>query len=320
MEAAPHAVIALLAARAASHSRPGARDDGARLALVLEGGGMRGAITGGMVMALESLGLLGAFDGVYGASAGALNGAWFVGEAAAAGLPGWADPELRMATIRRRNLLRRRPLVDGRHLTEVIYERYTPMPFARIVASPIGLHPIATDAATGRAVDLAPWVVDTPTLKLALRASTALPLLSGRPVALGGRRWFDAGLSAAVPFRVAVEQGATHLLVLRSRREGEQETGETGRTASLVARYLARHSPALAAAFLDRPARLRRDDAELDATERDPAAAPAIRSIRPDAGTPRVGRLERDHEVVLAGLHAGERAVHDALDGIASPT
>ena len=66
---APHAVGELLRRRAG-----GARDDGARLALAIEGGGMRGAVSAGMAIAIDELGLTEAFDAVYGASAGALNG------------------------------------------------------------------------------------------------------------------------------------------------------------------------------------------------------------------------------------------------------
>jgi predicted patatin/cPLA2 family phospholipase len=311
-ETGSHPVLELVAARHADAGRPGARGDEARLALVIEGGGMRGAITGGMILALEELGLGDVFDGVYGASAGALNAAWLVSGAAAVGMPGWSDPAIRMATVRRRNLLRGR-LIDGAHLTDVVYEELTPMPFARVLANPVTLHPTATDAHTGEAADLAALITDTRTLKLALRASTALPLLSGPPVRLGGRRWFDAGLAEAVPFRTAMAQGATHILVLRSRRQGEQETSEGGRTGRFVARYLARHSHELAAAFLDRPARLLRDDAELDERERDLTATPLLLSIRPAADTPAIGRIERDHERVLAGLRAGHEAARACL-------
>src|SRR5207247_9997226 len=85
------------------------------------------------------------------------------------------------------------------HRTEVVDGELAPMPFDQVLSSPVRLHPLATDAATGESCDLAPYVVDATTLKLALRATTALPLLSGRPVALGGRLWFDAGLAEAVP-------------------------------------------------------------------------------------------------------------------------
>lgn len=226
---------------------------------------------------------------------------------------------LRTATVRRRNLLRGRPLVDGRYLTEVVYERRTPMPFEAIVGSHVRLHPVGTDAATGEATDLAPFVHDRATLKLALRASTALPLLSGPPVALGGRRFFDAGLSAAVPFRLALEQGATHVLVLRSRRADEQEISDGSRSTAVAARYLRHHSGEVAAAFLGRAERLLRDDEELDDLQRRPDGSPAVLSVRPPAGTADIGRLERDHRRVVDGLEAGRRAVHELLRPPVSP-
>ena len=42
--AAPHEVLRALAARVAAGSQPGARRDGFRIALAIEGGGMRGAV------------------------------------------------------------------------------------------------------------------------------------------------------------------------------------------------------------------------------------------------------------------------------------
>ena len=134
------------------------------------------------------------------------------------------------------------------------------MPFDEILGNAVGFHPLATDAATGASTDLAPFVADRPTLKLALRASTALPLLSGRPIELGGGRFFDAGIAESIPYRTAAEQGATHILVLRSRRHGEGESSNSGRSGRMIARYLSRYSRGLATAFLDRPARLSRDD------------------------------------------------------------
>jgi hypothetical protein len=70
-------MIDLLKARAARRSRV-PHGDGARIALAIEGGAMRGVVSAGMVAALEQLGLTDAFDAVYGSSAGAINGAYFL--------------------------------------------------------------------------------------------------------------------------------------------------------------------------------------------------------------------------------------------------
>jgi predicted patatin/cPLA2 family phospholipase len=303
-----HPVVELIRERA----RGGGRD-GSRLVLAIEGGGMRGSITGGMALELDQLGLRDVFDDVYGSSAGALNAAWLLSGAAARGISTWSDPALRTASIRRTNLLRGRPIVDSSYLTEVVYERLAPMPFERILAGPAGFHPLGTDATTGEAVDLAPFITDRETLKLALRATTALPLLSGRPIPLGGRRWFDGGVAESIPYRTALLAEPTHLLVLRSRRHGEQESANSsGRSARVVSRYLSRYGPGVAEAFLARAGRLLEDDARLEELEAAPGP-PAVLSIRPPAGTASISRLERDSALVTAGIEAGRIALREVL-------
>ena len=209
-------MLRALAARHRAGSQPLARDDGLRIALIIEGGGMRGIISAGMALTLDELGLVPAFDTVYGASAGAITGAWLLSRPE--GLRGWAEPAYAKTLIRRSALLRGRPVVDIRALIEDLYQTTFPMDFAAVLASPVELHPLATDAATGQSTDLRPFIGSPAELRLALRASAALPLLAGPPVEFAGRRFYDAGVSESVPYRTALAQGATHLLILRSRR------------------------------------------------------------------------------------------------------
>ena len=209
-------MLRALAARHRAGSQPLARDDGLRIALIIEGGGMRGIISAGMALTLDELGLVPAFNTVYGASAGAITGAWLLSRPE--GLRGWAEPAYAKTLIRRSALLRGRPVVDIRALIEDLYQTTFPMDFAAVLASPVELHPLATDAATGQSTDLRPFIGNPAGLRLALRASAALPLLAGPPVEFAGRRFYDAGVSESVPYRTALAQGATHLLILRSRR------------------------------------------------------------------------------------------------------
>jgi predicted patatin/cPLA2 family phospholipase len=289
------------------------RPAGSRIALAVEGGGMRGAVSGGMVLGLHELGLANAFDAAYGASAGALNAMWLVSGRIERGIGTWTDPALIRELIRRRRALLRRPVVDVGRLVDVRYEQLSPGLFADILASPTTLHPIATDVATGRAVDLHPEIRDTATLRLALRASAALPVLAGPPVELGGRRLLDAGLSAAIPFRGALADGATHVLVLRSRQESRPAEPPSPRVARLVRRALGGLEPAVVEAFVTRAQRESADEAELARHAADPERRPHILSVRPAAGSPTPGRLERDLAVVAGGLEAGRQAVHAAL-------
>src|ERR1700728_2018560 len=78
-----HPVVALIRRRREENSMPGHRDDGRRIALVIEGGGMRGVISAGMTAAIEQLGLTDAFDEVHGASAGGFHGAFLLAGQAA---------------------------------------------------------------------------------------------------------------------------------------------------------------------------------------------------------------------------------------------
>jgi len=339
-----HEVLRVLAARAQAASQPGRRDDGFRVALAIEGGGMRGTVSAGMAFALDELGLVTAFDAVYGASAGAITAAWLLSRPD--GLRGWTEPAYARAFIRRSGLVRGRPVADVRALIEDLYQTTFPMDFAAVLASPIEFHPLATDAATGRSTDLRPFVGDPAELRLALRASAALPLLAGPPVEFAGRRFYDAGLSESVPYRTALAQGATHVLVLRSRRD--PVTGQDGRAPSRSVRLitrttLRRETPALRAVFLSRDARLAADALRLaeyqsvpptpprpppppspvSSSSAPPRPAPnfaaatfasgasiAVFSIRPLAGSPRVNRLATDGRLLRAAFEAGRAATH----------
>ena len=309
-----HEVLRVLGERARAGSLPGERRDGFRVALAIEGGGMRGTISAGMALALDELGLVSAFDAVYGASAGAITGAWLLSRPQ--GLRGWTEPAYARAFIRRSALLRGRPVADIRALIEELYQTTFPMDFAAVLASPVEFHPLATDAATGQSTDLRPLCGSPAALRLALRDSAALPLLAGPPVQLDGRRFYDAGLSESVPYRTALAHGATHVLVLRSRREpaaaAAQAAGEAAattpdargparaaaadgrapaRSARLIARTaLRRETPALRAAFLGRDARLAADDRRLaeyqSAPPPEPPAAQRPSAPRPSAPQP----------------------------------
>jgi predicted patatin/cPLA2 family phospholipase len=307
----------ILAERLAAGSRPGARTDGLRVALAIEGGGMRGSISAGMAMAVHEMGLLDAFDAVYGASAGALSAAWLL-SSRPQGLLGCLDPRFMRACIRKTNLLRGRPMVDIERLIDDIYIHEYPLDYASVLNTPIELHLLATDIATGEPVDLYDKTTDINALRLALRASTALPVLAGRPVTLGGSRYYDAGLAESVPFRQALRDGATHVLVLRSKALNQgHEPAEVRVSPSMSARFVARvalrrHTPQLKAAYLGRRERMVDDDRVLAAYDSDETAPGqcAVLSIRPDPTVPVVGRLSTDHTLVEEAFEYGRRAVN----------
>jgi predicted patatin/cPLA2 family phospholipase len=319
--ASQHEVLRALAERAGAAGEHG---DGMRVALAIEGGGMRGTISGGMALALHELGLVTAFDALYGSSAGAISGAWLL-SSRPEGLRGWTEPAFARTLIRRYGPLRGRPVADVRALVEELYQTVFPLDFASVLASPVEYHPLATDAASGHSTDLRQLIGDPAELRLAMRASAAMPLLAGQPVKLGGRRFYDAGVSESVPYRTAIAQGATHVLVLRSRREPRSGAGPS-RSSAIVARTaLRRETMALRATFLAREERLADDDARLDRYDThgipggqgaSPAGGPWVLSIRPAADSPYVSRLATGGPLLLAAFEAGRAAVHAAFSGV----
>ncbi len=328
-----HELLRIIDERVRAGSRPGQRDDPYRLALSVEGGGMRGTVSAGMALALHELGLVPAFDAVYGASAGAITGAWLL-SSTPEGLRGWADPDYARTLIRWSALLRGRPVVDVRTLIEVVYQTEFPMDFDSVLASPVEYHPLGTDAATGESTDLRPLIADPAELRLALRASASLPFLAGPPVVLRGRRFYDAGVAESVPFRTPLDHGATHVLVLRSRRPlaadvdaaaadaGAADTGAglNGWAASpgpgpprslrlLTRTTLRNESLALRTALLTRRARTAADVVAIVAME---AAGKAL-TIYPPATTPPVSRLTTDSRLLAQALEAGRAAAVERL-------
>ena len=67
----------------------GSSEDGFKVALAIEGGGMRGCVSAGMVCAIHHLNLTSAFDVVYGSSAGTIVGSYLI-----TGQMPWFGPEL----------------------------------------------------------------------------------------------------------------------------------------------------------------------------------------------------------------------------------
>jgi predicted acylesterase/phospholipase RssA len=282
-----------------------------------------------MALALHESGLVSAFDAVYGSSAGAITGAWLL-SSTPEGLRGWADPDYAKTLIRWSSLLRGRPVVDVRTLVEVVYQTEFPMDFDSVLASPVEYHPLGTDAESGESTDLRPLIDDPVELRLALRASASLPFLAGPPVELRGRRFYDAGVAESVPFRTPRAQGATHVLVLRSRRplttdigpafhpNGAGSLNDLNGSAALGAprsiRVLTRttlrnESLALRTALLTRRFRTAADVARIIAMEAEGKAL----MIFPPATTPPVSRLTTDSRLLSGALESGREAARALL-------
>ncbi|PWR25036.1 patatin-like phospholipase family protein [Zavarzinia aquatilis] len=305
MTGRPDPVAALALARRRAGSRPGARADGQRLALVIEGGGMRGVIAGGMVSALEHLGLTTAFDAVYGTSAGACAGAYLLAGQALPGTRIFYEDINNRRFISLPRLARGRPAMDVDFLVDHVMTAVKPLDTARLIAAAIPLTMMATRVADAAPVPLTGFR-DHGEVMRALRATSRVPLLSGPPVpGPDGALLVDGALSAPVPVGIAEREGASHVLVLLTRPTARPAPGGGG---ALMRRLLVRRlSPAIGAAFAARGERYAAL-ARLLGAARLPGGA-ALSVVTPGGPGAFVGRMEKRRLALIDGAAAGWRAV-----------
>ncbi len=306
-------VVQTLRRRRAEGSRPGSRSDGRHVALVIEGGGMRGVVSAGMTAALEQLGFRDAFDEVHGASAGAFNAAFLLAGQAAYGCAlyqhGFGDPHF--VSVRRG--LRGGPTLDMDYVINDVWTHQRPLRFQAILEGSIALHCTATDADRAEIVDLAEF--DTPEeIRGALRASARLPWLAGPPVLFRGRRLLDATLAESIPVHAAFTR-ATDVLVLQTRPLGVAHAPPSRVVMRLTERYLLGLNPRLVDLNRTRSSRYDELTARLAAQAADRSRTPAVCVIRPPVGSTVVGHLERRGAALQSGASEGLRAVWVAIEG-----
>jgi len=184
---------------------------GGKTAFVFTGGGSLGAIQVGMLRVLLSYGLLPDF--VVGASVGAINAGYFAGVPNATGV---ATLERIWTGLRRADIfpftltsalgLIRHPgnIVDPSGLRRIIE---TNLPYSKLEDAQIPLNVMATNQqglgirlSRGPAVD-------------AILASTAIPGVFS-PVHINGDALMDGAIAANTPVRLAVELGASRIIIL----------------------------------------------------------------------------------------------------------
>lgn len=193
--------------------------DGCKLGLAVEGGGMRGVVSGAMLIALEDLGLKHLFDGYYGTSAGSINLAYF--------LAGWRWKALTMYydhlsnngfIDRWRPLRRRGPIVDMSLLFDDVMTNDLHLDYEAVLTASPKLH-VGISALDDVEAMVVSEFSNTQELRAYLRAGAWLPILAGRPVLIGGKRFLDGGVFFASPIYVALQDGCTHIVSLGTRAQ-----------------------------------------------------------------------------------------------------
>lgn len=268
---------------------------------------MRGVVAGGMLAALEDLGLSHAFDAVYGSSAGAIGATYFLSKQAALGVRIYTEDINNARFASRARIVWGQPIVNLSLLVDDVMVRVKPLDTEAVLASPTPLAVLATDVETGDAALLRDFS-GAAELRAALRAGATMPVIAGGPSEFRGRRYFDASLSEPIPLRPADDDGFSHILVLLTRPRGVPRKVSTMDRLVLAPR-LRRISPQLADRFLSRSAPYAQLQ-DLIASGHSPSGRAHVLGIRPAVT---VSKLERDRATLLAGAASGREAIVAAL-------
>jgi predicted patatin/cPLA2 family phospholipase len=300
--AADDPVLRLLADRAAAAGRPGHHEDGQRLALAIEGGGMAGAVSAGMCVALEELGLIECFDLIYGSSSGAINASYTAaGQAGRRAALYLAAAEARLVDPRR--ALRGRP----------------PFRLGKLVNSLLALHAhdrkvlhggpalrITGTRVEDKGLDVLAGFSSVAEIRQAVWASCAIPILAGDIVDFRGTSYVDGGLVESIPYAAAVREGATHVLVLRA-RPAAFRFREYSPAALGLCRLLLRNAPKTVLELIrERPGRYNAEAEALAATGGG-ALAGHVRQLAPPEDAALASQFEVRPDRLSAAIGLGRR-------------
>ena len=202
----------------------------AHTALVLEGGGMRGVFTSGVLDWMIDHGIT--FPYLVGVSAGSSNALSFASHQRGRGKYIFADLQAERHYLGVRNIFRYRSIMDMDLLYHELPESLWPYDYAAYKANPMRVESVATDCLTGKAVYLEEKE-DPERIIDIVRASSSLPFAC--PIAqVDGIPMLDGGIADSIPLQRAIEQGYKHAVVVLTRHRGYRKEEKPLRIPSFV--------------------------------------------------------------------------------------
>ncbi len=214
-------------------------------ALIVEGGGMRGAHSCGVMMALAESGLT-SFDVVAATSAGACTAAFLV-----SGQPQllpiiWTEYLHGHTFINFKNVLRKKSIMDLDYLIDDVFCIRQPLDIGSLQRSATDFYITATHCESGKATYF--HNRRDPILK-ALKASSAIPIAYRQPVIIDNQPYLDGGLSDPIPIQKAIEAGCEEIYVVLTRPEGYRKKVSV---MNLLPRFFEKKYPRLSETMLHR--------------------------------------------------------------------
>ncbi len=269
-----------------------------KTALVLEGGGMRGVFTSGVLDAFMKHDLT--FPYIVAVSAGACNGMSYVSHQPRRARISNIDYLARYKYIGLRHLVTQGCIFDRELLYDKFPNQYLPFDFDTFFSSPMTFEMVTTNCLTGQPMYLSERHDRQRALDI-VRASSSLPYVS-KIVDVDGIPMLDGGIVDSIPLQHAIDMGHPTNVMVLTRNRGYRNTGKDMK----IPRFIYRKYPRLRVAL---SRRLAAYNAQLEYVERmeDEGRVICIRPERPmevDRIEKDIAKLERLYE---EGFALGER-------------
>ena len=278
-----------------------------KMGLVLEGGGMRGVFTSGVLDAFMKYDLY--FNYVVAVSAGACNGLSYISR------------QPRRARLSNIDMLVKYNYIGLRHLVtqgcifdpELLYDRFPneliPYDYDTYFASPSTFEMVVTNCNTGRAEYLTEKDGDRQRLLDICRASSSLPYVSN-VIDVDGQPYLDGGIVDSIPVGRAIDMGYDRNVLVLTRNRGYLNTSKDRK----IPKFIYKKYPRLRVALSRRIAEYNH---QLDMVEEmeDKGLVDVIRPLRPMD----VDRIEKDEKKLEAlyeeGFQLGEEFCKLKIEG-----
>lgn len=276
--------------------------DAMKTGLVLEGGGVRGIYTAGVLDVFLDNGIT--FEGVMGVSAGAIHGCSYLSGQRGRSIRYYrayvSDPRF----MSLRSWLTTGDIVGAEFCYHTLPDELDVYDHDAFLANPARFWAVCTDIETGRAAYVR--MRDMRGQIEYLRASASLPYFS-RIVALDGHKYLDGGCADSIPVEAMQRLGYTRNVVVLTRDAAYRKKPEMTALAKLVYRKY----PAFVR-LLER--RHEMYNAQMETVERMAEAGSAF-IIRPERPL-EIGRLENDPEKVQRVYDQGCQDARNALEAL----
>ena len=217
-----------------------------RQALVVEGGGMRGAFTSGVLDAFLQQ-QFNPFDLCVGVSSGSTNVANYLAAQEGRTLHIYLDHSLRSEFIRYGRFFRGGDLLDLKWMWEVVEQEY-PLNQEQLFANHAEFYMVLTHAISGEATYIKACKEN---VLEGLRASSSIPVLTRQAVEIFGEPYFDGGVADALPVHWTAKQDrVAKMMVVRTRPKNYYKASLKGD--KLLAKYYAKQRQGFAQSLLTR--------------------------------------------------------------------